>query len=259
MGNSQTATVDQKISATLNLALGSNLPIQEQGLNQIRKYNILVCGLHHTGKSSFINTIFRVLLKDFDKKLKNFCPVSQSGIGDHMTEFADVIPPPNFSAISFFDMKAPEVSPENNQELEFFKRCIEVGVKKGSSFSHIVDDPNNKIQVCILIISVYDLNNIPKMKRLQQLVETIKLVNRPPIVVLTYGDKLITSEINLSPSEARIKILDRLSVEAPFIIENYISPDNNPQYIPPRNLNTDTVVCDIIEKAIFNGDWYSRN
>jgi len=206
--------------------------------------NVLVVGLQHSGKSTLINTILRVLYKEWDKSLQYYATTGGQN-GDHCTQIFEKFVPKNLDTICFFDCKAP--GKLDDKEALFFETCITTGLLPLSTVSDMKQDPSNRIHASLLVIAPEHLEVDLKKTRIQQLSSILAQYNRRPIVVITHKD-----ELNSKTEQRYRELVNQLcGTEQIVFITNYLSSKG---ITPPRSLEIDQSIVRLLDMCFVTGD-----
>ena len=164
------------VEAVLQIPPGHYLhPNEREGIYE--KFNIVIVGLPHGGKSSLLNTILRVLNKEWDEKLTRHANTGPGGIGEQLTKMLSKYTPPRSSYVQLFDCFA--ATKFDDREKLFFKKVVTEGVRLGSTVSNVQPDPNNVMRVSILVVNLDQLNNNLERARITQLADILAECGKP--------------------------------------------------------------------------------
>jgi len=240
------AQADKQLEALLEMKPGFNLR-PEQSKNIYKILNILVVGLQHSGKSSFVNSVLRVFNKELETNMKIQAPTAPS-TASHCTLFFEEYQPKN-GFIRLLDCKAPTVLEAD--EVNFFKSCILHGLKPLSKIDqkNMTYAPEFKIHASILLVSPEQLGDEGKRFLIQKLAGTLGNFNRKPIVVLTHKDEMNKEKEHKLLNEAK----KLCNTDVGWPICNYTKVEWK------RNLLVDQTIEKLIVQAFVDGDQLYKN
>jgi hypothetical protein len=151
---------------------GESLHLEErQGIFPI--VNVLVIGLHHSGKSSLVNTMLRVLNEEWEEPFRFYA--SSGPRDDNVITNSYARYRPKKHCLAIYDAYAPDVFDEfDSNSLYFYERCIAKGIRPFSTFENCVEDPDHKIHVTLLVVKPDYLRDSYKRKQYRQLCEYLQ-------------------------------------------------------------------------------------
>jgi len=201
----------------------------EEIINIYEKCKVLVIGLHHAGKSTFINNIYRVVLQEWDKPFTAYATSAPAAYGQITIE-PEKFQIKGLPRICFYDTQAVI----QEQEKMDYKSLISLKLK----------DTVDEINVCILVIDSKTLEGIGTIEQLKELAKSIVQLNRRPIVVLT-------NKLDKTMPITQIRAF--CGTDYVFEIDNYTMPDNI-LTIPTRNLDSDLTIIRILKACFLTAD-----
>jgi len=242
-----------------NLKPGDKLEPEERkelkdlGFAFPEKYNFSIIGLQHAGKSSFINTLIRIMKQEFGRP---FCGYVQAApkTDDHCTKKLERIIVPNCNFRLFDCQGINSVDPSNH--IEFIKLCFNEGVEPGCSFSLreavVRPDPDSKFHGNLLLAAKVHLDTNTFHTGIKALCKELNVGDRRPILLLSYKDILNNSDI----IKYRTYMRDIAGSDLVYCIANYVVPStaDPASFIPIRRRDTEETVLQIIEKCFFEAD-----
>lgn len=227
--------------------------------------NVLIVGLHHSGKSTLINTILRVLNKEWNSPYNfyaNVGPISNliNGEEGHGTFVLEPLRPSYMNTLRIFDCKAAN-DIKKDEEDQFFRDCITKGKRAVRNENHnftYVEDTACKIHVSVFVVTPYQLFDNTYSARLTELSVSLTKFNRKPIIVITFEDKMNGNEDADNKNEFNLnrciyKAREICSCCDVITIQNYVPLPDIMKPIP-YNEKVDSTVCFLLDKIFFTGD-----
>lgn len=258
----------------MGIFFSSQLPVEltEQNFNELKKrrvgdclprefrptnppsLNILVMGLHHSGKSSLINTILRILNNEFGKPINEWAsPGNVTTKMTHTTVMYEVFSSylDEWSHIRLFDVKAPNIAEQDCIEKfqAFYEKVMSTGILPGEEET---DHSDYIINSNLMVVTAEHIYNRDYLEVLKKLSTVMKKYNRSPIVILTGKARHSTDSIE---SEAKLKSI--FNTPEVFIIENYTTP--HAEDVPPKNIDTNNTVWWILNAAFIYAENIIKN
>jgi len=222
---------------------GSTLSDVDNKEGIYRCLNILVAGLRHAGKSSLVNTILRVLNSEWDKPFHYYSDVGSRS--ENVTNLLSAISPKEFKQLCILDCFAATTL--DNDELHFFTNCVTKGVRPGGTKSHYIVDTKYRCQAIIIVVSPSQLKKDDFKLNLKQLMKSLVVADRRPIVVITHQDELESS----AEAEVKSTAKELFNTQQVICLSTYRECDN---HYTPRNYNIDKAVLLLIQRCFSTAD-----
>jgi len=238
--------LDRKIGDTLQKELRPDQP---------PRLNILVVGLIHSGKSSFINTVLRVLNEE-QKELFKARALPGTASGSHTTlvyeSFGSHLP--RWDHIRLYDTKAPRLGDDGYDKTSesFFLKATSTGLLpclKDMVLSDATVSAADKINSFVFVVCPEHVRTKDFYTAIDKIYSLMRLYNTKPIVVLTNIDRMDYKEIQIMCEELK-RICDSLQV---YPLQNYTIP-KNANDIPPQNFKTDNTVVNILDACFIQAE-----
>jgi GTP-binding protein EngB required for normal cell division len=228
------------------------------------RFNILIMGTQHTGKSSFINRALRILNDEWNLCMQQYA--SSSAANSRMpgtlrhTEIVSRKCP-----ISFHDTVAPQSTFQMSPQLyRFFNAAVTTGVRPPSTqvlspgATEFTISPLHRCYASILVINAQESETNLQLNDMQSsLFDAARNEFRKPIIVLTHSDLLSTSELN-----TKIKNVSRrldVHVGQIFPVCNCDYSEGAPAKVP-HDYEQDLRVLRAIQAALTASDdnWFNK-